>query len=288
MQEVKEDDSDGEDMQAICSSVRSQKFWKDDLLNDQELKQIANALRLRKFRKDDRIFDFGSDADEFFVIVRGQVGILYADMKVKDMKADGSFNRRVREMRQAYVAEANKNRTFVTTKGVVEKKEEEENKEKYIAERKIAERKRMAMEKNETYQKFDNLLGLEPNPIMQQCQQDLNPLYRMEDNPLLQVELPSKVQNFFTQNVAIETFVLKNKLHLATGKGIFNHMHNARSFTIKERKVTMNRRQKNLMKVRNSISSRDSSPDKSPSSPHRSTASPRGSIERAAQQAASR
>ena len=159
---------------------------------------MCNALRLRKFHKDDRIFDFGAEADEFFVIVRGQVGILYPDMKVRDMKADGSFDRRIREMRQAYVAEANKNRTFVTTKGLVEKKEEEENKEKYIAERKIAERKRLAMEKNETYLQFDNLLGLEPNPIMQQCQQDLNPLYRMKESPLLQMEPNKKVQNFMT------------------------------------------------------------------------------------------
>lgn len=45
--------------------------------NEAECRQVANALRIRKFAKDKRIFCAGDKADDFFVIVRGQVGIMY-------------------------------------------------------------------------------------------------------------------------------------------------------------------------------------------------------------------
>ena len=74
--------------------------------NEAECRQVANAIRIRKFGKDKRIFCAGDKADDFFVIVRGQVCILYPKPQVYDYIRGKTFNENVLGIRQKYVADA--------------------------------------------------------------------------------------------------------------------------------------------------------------------------------------
>lgn len=55
-----------------------------DKFNEKEMCELANGLELRKIHKDRRIFCTGDKAEDFFVILRGQVAILYPSAKVHD------------------------------------------------------------------------------------------------------------------------------------------------------------------------------------------------------------
>ena len=123
--------------------------------------------------KDKRIFCTGDKADELFVIVRGQVAILYPKAQIHDLQKSKTFEQTVIGMREKYVAKAIEERIFITN--LQAKKEDEVNQDELDLQKKAEARKKLAMETNETYQMFDKMLGLEPNPTILECQAN-NPL----------------------------------------------------------------------------------------------------------------
>ena len=84
--------------------------------NEAECKQVANALKIKKFAKDKRIFKTGDKANKYYVIVRGQVGILYPKATVYEYQKNGNFDTNVIGVRAKYVDTLIQEQTFVTTK----------------------------------------------------------------------------------------------------------------------------------------------------------------------------
>ena len=74
--------------------------------NDAECRQVANAIGHEICPKDKRIFSAGNKADDFYVIVRGQVGILYPKAMVYEYQKNGQFDANVLGMRAKYVDDA--------------------------------------------------------------------------------------------------------------------------------------------------------------------------------------
>lgn len=88
-------------------------------------------------------------------------------------------------MREKYVAKAIEEKLFITN--LKAKKEDEVNQDEIDQKIKAEARKKLAMETNETYQMFDKMLGLGPNPTIIECKAN-NPLisYSKELNERLQ------------------------------------------------------------------------------------------------------
>lgn len=117
--------------------------------NENEIKQVANGLEMRKILKDERIFQAGDSAEEFFVIIRGQVGILYPKQSVYEYQRLGTFDKTVIGMRQKYVAGAIQDQIFITRRMMHEEAQKEDQEEK---DKIVQERKQKAMETNYYYQ----------------------------------------------------------------------------------------------------------------------------------------
>lgn len=56
-----------------------------DKFNEKEMCELANGLQLRKYVKDKRIFCTGDKAEDLFVIMRGQVAILYPNSQIHEL-----------------------------------------------------------------------------------------------------------------------------------------------------------------------------------------------------------
>lgn len=166
------------DNQELLPLVLEFPFIRDyiDKFNECEFKQVANALELKKYPKDRRIFNAGEKSDEFFVIIRGQVGVLYPKQKVYDYQAEGNFEKKVVGMRKKYVEQAVEEQIFITKK---EQTEEEVKKEKKSDENpEMKEWKRKQKENNEMLKHFEMMVNLnqETNKNLEESRQ-MNPLY---------------------------------------------------------------------------------------------------------------
>lgn len=124
-------------------------------------------------------------------------------------------------MREKYVAKAIEERLFITN--LQAKKHDEVNQDEIDQQIKAQARKKLAMETNETYQMFDKMLGLEPNPTIMECKAN-NPLvnYTKELNERLlnpTYKAPSSLQSSMvktisTKKVSKELPRLPNRLEL--------------------------------------------------------------------------
>lgn len=144
--------------------------------NESEMRLVANALEVKKVLKDKRIFCAGDESTDFFVIARGQVAILNPHASVSEYQRNKTFADKVIGVREKYVAQAIEERTFITrTQQIAEEKNETEEEKERIA----RERRQKCMESNELYRQFDQMLGLDQNKSIVECQM-ANPLYQFD------------------------------------------------------------------------------------------------------------
>jgi AraC-like DNA-binding protein len=154
------------------------------------MRLVANSLQVKKFQRDKRIFCAGDNSDDFFVVVRGQVAVLNPKPIVAEYQKSNTFADKVIGVREKYVAQAIEERTFITKtqQQIVEKNETLE-----IKEEQAKARRKRAMETNETYRLFDQMLGLEPNQTVIEVKQR-NPLYQYEKEYNDRLKNPKSIQ----------------------------------------------------------------------------------------------
>ncbi len=69
---IEEGERSEEDLQLLSQIVRV--FFKDQ--NETEILEITRHLKHEPFKKDDSVFEYGSQGDKLYLIVKGKVAIL--------------------------------------------------------------------------------------------------------------------------------------------------------------------------------------------------------------------
>lgn len=59
----------------------------------EDFKALANCVKVVKVKKNTRIFNYGETSDELYVVLRGQIGIIYPDGILKERIDNGQLNK---------------------------------------------------------------------------------------------------------------------------------------------------------------------------------------------------
>ena len=57
----------------------------DKICSDEEFNCLANDVELHKVQKNERLFSYGDYSDRLYLVIKGQIGIIYPNATLKDL-----------------------------------------------------------------------------------------------------------------------------------------------------------------------------------------------------------
>ena len=179
--EVEHENRDFKEFEVIAPYVRSMSIFKPYAeFGQRDFEQIFRDIKLHKLKKGKRVTNFGDNADTVYIILSGRVAITYPNSDLLNLSKEGGaklLRERTCIMTNKQVTKTRKQNTFITSKGTKVSGENEFQREQM----KFA-RVEEAKTKNQTFQLFDKMLGLEKDPKLAKIR---------AQNPLNNITVPS-------------------------------------------------------------------------------------------------